>query len=210
VTETDSASPRRGLPTWAFALIVVGACFLAFVGIVLFMSPIHFTRESRDQLTCVNNQAQLAQVYLVATQGRPDANPRSGAALWLGYYGTLIKSGDERVFVCPDDPLAKAPETDTDRARYEHVDLAHAPRSLCSYAGRDFEKFPLDVTKSRSEPIGACVHHKDCAIVVFADGAVQKMTLAELGVESEGEMIVGPESKSPVLRVLRYGDASVR
>jgi len=61
-----------------------------------------------------------------------------------------------------------------------------------------------------SEPISACVHHKRCAIVAFANGAAQKMTLADLGIESDDDLIVGPDSKSPVLRVLRYGDGSVR
>lgn len=207
---SSAPPPRDGMPTWAFALVAVGTCFLAFVGIVLFMSPSCTSRDSRNQLTCMNNQSQLAQIYLVATQQSPAANPRSGAALWLGYYKTDVRRGDETVFVCPDDPLAKPPESDADRARYEHVELANVPRSLCSYAGRDFERFPLDPTKAGHEPIGACVHHKGCAIVVFADGSVQKTTLAELGLDSDDDKIVGPDSKSPVLRVLRYGDGSVR
>jgi hypothetical protein len=198
------------LPRWAFALVAVGTCFLAFLGVMFLMTPVCFTRESRNQLTCMNNQSQLAQSYLVATQGRPDANPLSDSALWLGCYGTSIKRGDEQVFVCPGDPLSNVPETDADRARYERVDLAHVPRPVCSYAGRDFEKFPLDPTKAATEPLGACVNHKGCAIVAYADGDVRKMTLAELGFDSDDGKIVGPDSKSPVLRVLRFGDGSVR
>jgi hypothetical protein len=156
----------------------------------------------------MNNQSQLAQAYLVDAYQSPASKPLSGAALWLGQYGTAVKPGNEQVFFCPEDPIAKA--SLVDRARYEHVDLARVPRALCSYAGRDFERFPLDSTKAASEPICACLCHPKGALVVFQAGDVRWMTLADLGLDSDDEKIVGPDSKSPVLRVLRFGDGSVR
>jgi hypothetical protein len=196
------------LPRWAFALVIVGVGFVVLVLAVLIFTP--QPKGIRHQLQCMDNQGQLAQTYLDASQHRPGWKPRSGPPLWLEGYGTSIKRGEEKAFVCPADPLAELPETDADRARYELVDLAHVPRSLCSYAGRDFERFPIDAAKAAKEPLGACVHHAHYAIVVFADGAARKMTLDELGLASDDDKVVGPDSKSPVLRVLRYGDGSVR
>src|SRR6185436_2486321 len=106
-------------------------------------------------------------------------------------------------------PVMSPPETEGERRVWDTVDLDHAPRELCSYAGRDFERFPLD-PKSDSEVIGACLNHRGGAVVVYSSGTALFLKLAALGVASDDEKTVGPESLSPVLRVVRYGDGSVR
>ena len=45
---------------------------------------------------------------------------------------------------------------------------------------------------------------------MYDDGDVDLLVPQELGLGPDDELTVGPESKSPVLRVLRFGDGSVR
>lgn len=163
--------------------------------------------ERNQRASCMNNLSQLGQIFLMWRQAHPDATvPFNGTALWLSYRKdrSEIRRGDERVLICPKDDDASVPETDAERQAWDDVDLAHPSGALCSYASRDFERFPLGPHPADKEPIGACLHHKGIAIVVFRYGDAQKMTLEELGLASDDEKIVGPESKSPVLRVLKY------
>src|SRR6185503_6806499 len=102
------------------------------------------------------------------------------------------------------------PTTDAERKLWDDVDLAHAPRALCSYAVRDFKRFPVDPVSTDPEVIAACIHHRRGAVVLYAGGDAQFVALAELGLSSDDDKTVGPDSKSPVLRVVRYGDGSVR
>jgi hypothetical protein len=209
----SSPPPRRGLPTWAFALIVVGATVIAFLGVCVILIPhvVSKPQELQRKLACMNNLSQLAQAYLVDVDtNKSKVQIHSGPALWLGYYKTAIKSGEESVFVCAGDPSAKFPTTAEDRAAYEHVDLDHVPRELCSYAGRDFERCPLDKSPGAKNVLGACLHHKGCAVIVTDAGDAMYLRLEELGLDSDDDKSVGPDSKSPVLRVLRYDDGSVR
>jgi len=205
--------PRRGLPTWGIVLIVVGALGIAFLAVSVFVAAtvVPKMQESQRKLECMNNLSQLGQIYLVdVVTNKTKARVHSGPALWLGYYKTEVKSGDERTFICPGDPSANLPTTAAERAPYEHVDLDHVPRALCSYAGRDFERCPLDTSPQARNVLGACLHHKGGAVVVYDAGDTNFVTLAELGLASDDDKTVGPDSKSPVLRVLRYGDGSVR
>jgi len=202
-----SDAPRRGrVPEWAIVIVAFAVIVTAISGIGPCGTP-----SSYPQLSCMNNLSQLGQIYVAhAIKDREAARPRSGPALWLGWYGADVRRGDERVFLCRSDPLVYLPDTEEQRARYKNVDLAHVPRSLCSYAGRDFERFPIDEKSMEKRPIGACLSHKRGAVVVFDGGDAQFMSLEELAISSDDDKIVGPESKSPILRVLRYGDGSVR
>jgi prepilin-type processing-associated H-X9-DG protein len=163
-------------------------------------------QEDVRRLTCMNNLSHHGQAYLVTARRKAPAH--CGAALWVSFCKRI--AADPRVLVCPADARARRPETAEDRARYEIVDLDHVPRDLCSYPGRDFEKFPIDPKSHDKQPIGACLSHKGGAPVIYADGRVEWLTLEKLGLDSDDDKIVGPDSKSPVLRVLRYGDGSVR
>jgi hypothetical protein len=160
------------------------------------------------QLRCMNNLAQLDQCWLIMAQENiSKAQKYSGQALWLSMRKNqlMIQRGNERVLLCPSDSAAQSPKTDAEMKRWDDVDLSKSdqPAGLCSYAGRDFVNFPIDVASKEKEPIGACLHHPGGAIVAFEGGDVQFLTLAELGLASEDEKKVGPDSKSPLLRKLR-------
>jgi hypothetical protein len=195
----------------AAVVLVVVLLIAAFVSMVAVVAP--GRGESHPRLTCMNNLSQLGQVYVVeAMKDFERAQRLSGTALWLSYRKgrTQIKPGYERVLLCPDDPLVDAPDTAAKQAAYDGVDLSRAPRSLCSYAVRDFERFPIDPKSPEKQVIAACIHHKRGAIVVYDAGDATRLSLEELGLASDDEKTVGPASKSPVLRVVRYGDGSVR
>lgn len=209
----DARPAKKGIPGWAIALILtfVGLPFLAgVVGTVAIVVP--KMRESQRRTGCMNNLAQLGQIWLVQTQMDPrHAQPYSGPAALLAFRkdGARVRRGDERIFVCAGDPAGHVPETEADRNAYDDVDLAKVPRSLCSYAVRDFRAFPLG-DGDEKEPIAACLNHRRGAVVLFEGGDVQFVSLEKFGLSEYEDMIVGPDSKSPMLRKLRFGDGSTR
>jgi hypothetical protein len=207
-------APKTGMPTWVIVLIVVGALFLfvipACVATVAIVVP--KMQETKRRTVCMSNLQALGEVFLTERMGDPKRKLRSGPALFLEWRSTTseIKRGNEKALICPGDVLARLPETEDDKKAWDRVDLDHAPRNLCSYAVRDFARFPLAPNAPDKAPIAACLNHKGGAVVLFDAGDVQFVPFEELGVQSHDEMTVGPDSKSPLLRVLRYGDGSVR
>jgi hypothetical protein len=156
--------------------------------------------------TCMEHLSQLGQIYLLLAQdNHAKAQKWSGPALWLSMRRNAaeIKRGEERVLLCPLDQAARPSSSDAERKAWDDVDLAHPASGLCSYAGRDFVNFPLNLKSSDKEPIGACLHHPGGVSFVFDGGDAQFLSLAELGLASDAEKIVGPDSKSPLLRKLR-------
>jgi hypothetical protein len=206
---------KKGLSTTAIVLIVLGAVgFLVVVGVVATVAiVVPKMKVQQQRVACLNNLSQLGQLQLMLAAEHPDRPPsHSGPALFLSYRkgGVEIRRGDERSLLCPADEKARLPETEDDRQAWDDVDLAHAPRSLCSYAVRDFERFPIDPKKGAREPIAACLNHEGIVVFVFSAGDAQFVKLHELGLATDDDKIVGPDSKSPLLRVLRFGDGSVR
>ena len=104
--------------------------------------------------------------------------------------------------VCPADDEAFVPTVRADRYVWDDIDREHPPKGLCSYAGRDFPANPIGAGDTKAI-IGACLHHAGGALVARADGTVEFVTLKDLGIASDAEKTVGPDSKSPLLRVLR-------
>jgi hypothetical protein len=198
--------PRRpdgGLQVWVIVVIVVvcvGALIVAGAAAVV----VPRMRERQRQIDCMHNLSSLAQTYLVASQERPESKPPSGPALWFAGLGKRVEVEDAKKLCCPADTNVHAPEVDADCAKYERVDRKRVPRSLCSYAARDFERFPLDKKSPTRQPIGACLCHPGFVLVAFEGGDVQILECPD------DFKTVGPNSKSPVLRVLRFGDGSVR
>jgi hypothetical protein len=206
---------KKGMPTWAIVLIVVGALGIVVVGLKIVTTVaivVPEMQETQRRLSCKGNLSQLAEVFLIRRMQSPKVAPRSGPALFLEWRSTTseIKRGQEKILVCPGDPSAKFPTAEADWTAWDRVDLDHAPRALCSYAVRDFARFPLPAKPTGGEPIAACIHHPGGAVVAFAAGDTEFVTLQGLGLRPQDEMTVGPDSKSPLLRVLRYGDGSVR
>ncbi len=108
----------------------------------------------------------------------------------------------EHFMLCPADDAAFVPTVKADSYLWDEADREHPPVGLCSYAGRDFVGSPPGKDE-KDAVIGACLHHPGGAVVAHADGAVEFVTLKDLGIASDDEKTVGPHSKSPLLRLLR-------
>jgi hypothetical protein len=205
------AARSGGLSTKAIILIVAGVLALpvcaGLVTAVAIMVP--KMQETARRTTCMSHLSGLTGFYLSdAMADRARAQRWSGSSLWLAMrrQGTPVLRGQEKTLLCPGDVMVRLPETESERSAWDNVDLEHPPRELCSYAGRDFAAFPIDPAERGPHPIGACIHHRGGAVVAFDDGSCQFMTKEDLGLEHDDEMVVGPESASPVLSVLRGGD----
>ena len=121
------------------------------------------------------------------------------------------------MLICPGDNSVCFPDTAEARARYDAVNLDAPPADLCSYAVRDFARFPIDPAKAADEPVVACVGrgsgaawcacHKDTFQIGFADGDVRTFTRADLGIAPGAPPVLGPTSPSPLLRVLCFTPA---
>jgi hypothetical protein len=166
-------------------------------------------QETKRRTQCMSNLSELLVRHVTASMDDPKQAARwSGSSLWLAQRrgGMRVRRGEETLLICPGDALARPPVSESDRAEWDSVDLDHPPRHLCSYAGRDFAAFPIDPTGEEKNPIGACVHHRGGAVVAFDTGDVQFFTREQLGIAPDAKITVGPDSASPMLRVLRGGN----
>jgi type II secretory pathway pseudopilin PulG len=172
-------------------------------------------QESQRQLTCMNNLSQLGQVYLMqAQENRSKAQKYSGVSLWLSYRknGNDIKRGDERVLICPGDQGVLLPETDEDKKKWDNVDLMNPSGDLCSYAARDFVNFPINIENKDKEMIGSdrqgpnqrTAHHKGVIVCVYEGGDAQKESREALGINSDSDIVIGPEAENKALKTMAY------
>jgi hypothetical protein len=163
-------------------------------------------KETARRTECMSHLSELSMGFVMKQLEDPKAAQRwSGSSLWLAMRRNVPHAGDGRdtMLLCPGDVAAMPPGGTAD---WNGLDLERPPRELCSYAGRDFARFPIDENDVKKQAIGACVHHRGGAVVAFDAGDVQFMTREELGLEPDADIKTGPDSASPVLRVLRGGD----
>ena len=190
------------LGQWAIVLLVVAV-------LVTSVAAVPPGPERDPHLSCMNNLSQLGQIFLMDVQDKRLDPTLHGSAQILSWGG--VRHGDERVYFCPEDDRA-VPETPEERRAFHPADAAALRRAvgLGSYAVRDFERFPLDPKSTEKQIIlcdrlgddGRAVRHEDVIIAVFADGDAQKLTRDDLGIGPDDPIVVGPESPSPVLRVM--------
>jgi hypothetical protein len=204
-----AAALARGGGLSARASVLIGGLLVvgAVVAIPVIMLP-KMLEPSRITL-CRSNLGELSQIHVRRTmEDRGAAERWSGSSLWLAMRRDRrdIGVGRERVLLCDGDGCADVPSATDDLSAWDEVDLQNPARELCSYAGRDFATLPIDPDDETPHPIGACVHHRDGAVVAFDDGTVSFMERAELGLTPDDDIVCGPESKSPILRVLRGGE----
>lgn len=203
---------RRARSTLIAFCVLSAAIAFAVLGVT---GVIRLPHAPNSRFACANNLSQLGGLYVVRTEG-PAWRPRSGPALFLGWRkdGT-IRPGEEAVLVCPGDQSVTPPDTPEARARYDTVDLDHPPADLCSYAIRDFKRFPLDPESSEPQVIAVCVgrdgtlRHKGGVNVLYDNGSarfVEISELEELGLPSGAKPVPGPDSPCPILRVVRFGE----
>ena len=156
----------------------------------------------------MRNLLNLGQTLLsMPDDEQQEAKKLRGVSMLLAWR----KSGriDERLLRCPVDPDLRALD-DAARGAYDGVDLANPPDDLCSYAVRDFERFPFPSDGSEQKEILACCrngrdgrtsHHRGGGVIVlFGEGDVQWMTPEQLGFAPGEAIVVGPGSKSELLK----------
>jgi hypothetical protein len=169
-------------------------------------------RESPPWGKCIDNLSRLVNVLLMNTMTRPAAGQKwSGPSIWLDMRktGADVKRGDESILICPCDKSAHVPSTEAEKRAYDDVDLNRPASGLCSYVGRDCSAYPIPAATELASGfggpvvVGACLHHPGGVVIANLRGGVEFLTLEELGLSSEAEKIVGPTSKSPLLRGLR-------
>lgn len=196
---------KKGLSTLAIVLIVVGGVVGLFLMIVVGAAAVVVPQmqERQQRLTCQQNLNQLGSLFAMIEMGarKPPAH-RSGPALFLGWRKDKdwIQGGKEDVLVCPGDEVVNPLLTDADRRRYDTIDLANPPRDACSYAVRDFGRFPVPKGGDQPEILAACTHHTKGVNVVYVDGQVKFYEWVELGLTGPEDADVGPDAKSPILR----------
>ena len=188
---------RRGLSMKVIVLTVAAGVAGAATSFAIMLPKM---RETERRTTCMKNLLELSHVYFEdMLENGPKARRWSGPAMWL----SRRQRGAESRLLCPEDATVRSPVTDADRAAWDDANLADPRRDLCSYAGRDFANFPIDSCRNA---IGACVHHRGGVIVAFDIGDVRFFTREQLGISEDDEIRCGPESASPLLRMLVGGN----
>jgi prepilin-type processing-associated H-X9-DG protein len=196
----------------------MGAVFLLVLVCGVLMTP-GLNSTVHPQTRCANNLRQFGGLFTSESMEHGVA-AEGGVALFLSYRRKgFIQREREWIFVCPHDPDAREPTTTADSRSYDTVDLtdAEALGALCSYAVRDFARFPIAddgtdpetgevawIACDRQGKDGRTPHHDDGLNVLFADGAVQFKDRAFLGIAPEDPIIVGPGSPHPELRKMAF------
>jgi hypothetical protein len=206
-------APGRGRTWLLWAVALAAAVILFFVAVGLWVGRGHRgQRAVLRQVECMSNLSKLTECYArTAGAGRLDPSLHGSAQLLSWFGPNELRLLDERTLVCPGDEAVVVPEDDAARRAFHPDDAAalRAARGLGSYAVRDFERFPVDPASKEKQPIlcdrqgadGRTPHHRDCIVVAFADGDVQKMTEEGLGIAPDEPIVVGPDSPTPLLRV---------
>jgi prepilin-type N-terminal cleavage/methylation domain-containing protein len=199
-----------------FTLIEIMVVIAIIAGLVTTVAIVVPKMQEQQRRTgCLNNLSQLGQVFLMEKQENPaKAMKYSGVALWLSYRknASSIKRGEEKSLWCPGDNGVVLPETEDDKKKWDNVDLDNPSDDLCSYAARDFKNYPLNVEakdkqiigSDRQGPNGRTMHHQDVIVCVFEGGDAQFMKRAELGVNTENPIVIGPEAENAMLKQVVY------
>jgi prepilin-type N-terminal cleavage/methylation domain-containing protein len=202
-----------------FTLIEIMVVIAIIAGLVTTVAVVVPKMQERQQrLGCMENLRQLGTLYKAAEMdSRQKAQKWSGVSLWLAMRknGDPVKSGNERVLICPADQGVQIAETDADRQQWDNVDLASPPDNLCSYAGRDFVNCPFKVENPGKEVLGCdrqgangmSMQHPNGIVIFFNEGDVQFMTREELGVSAGKEIVIGPDADAAMLKTVIYRKA---
>ena len=181
----------------AFVIVLSGGTWLFFSSHGSQVTPL---------TTCANHLRQLGGI--LTSESMEHGHPETGGVPLLIEYCRrgFIQRGREKILTCPSDPDVGVPLPEL----FDAVDVtdAKALGRLCSYAVRDFERYPLDEKSETAQWImcdrqgtdGRTDHHHDGINVLFDDGAVQFRDREALGLGPDESIVVGPDSPHPELR----------
>jgi prepilin-type N-terminal cleavage/methylation domain-containing protein len=188
-------------------ILVSMTILAALASAALILVPV--AQERSRRAVCAQNLRDLGGAYQLWQMESPGAAPHPGSAVFLEWRKErrMIRFGEEDKLLCPGDPSALYPQTDSDRARWDDVDLASPDPSLCSYAARDTRRHPIGggvrriIACDRQGADGRTPHHDGGLNVLYDDGAVVFVTRRQLGLDDpDAPLRVGPESEVAVLR----------
>ena len=180
-------------------ILVVITIIAALIGMVAAVIPRAVVANRKVQ--CQSNLRNIGGVLMERLVNGKMGSRGGPAMLLQAYTLALIREGDERVFLCPNDPAWEESGKPGFSGRYRRIDLDHPDPALCSYRVRDTKRFPLRSDSTRKEPLAACPHHEDGVTVLYDDGSVQFLDRAALGLGPKDPVVVGPGSPAEVLRV---------
>jgi prepilin-type N-terminal cleavage/methylation domain-containing protein len=180
-------------------ILVVLAILAALMGLVA--GGIVRAQRANRNLQCQNNLRTLGAILSERATMKGFSSRHGQGVLLETYVLGLVKEGDERVFLCPNDPA----HADSHRAgfgdRYARIDLDRPAEGLCSYLVRDRKRHPWSLDSRRKEPIALCPHHGDGVMVLHDDGSVLFLDREALGLEAGAPIVIGPESGVEMLRM---------
>jgi prepilin-type N-terminal cleavage/methylation domain-containing protein len=203
---------RRAQGFTLIEIMVVIAIIAGLISTVVIVVP--KMQENQKKLTCQQNLSGLGKIFVTWRSTNMGKPPYDGQALFLSWRTkkSEIRQGDESVLICPGDQNVVQPNTPEAQAAYNDIDLKNPPTDKCSYAVRNFSKFPFDVESPRKEPVasdrqgpdGRTMHHRDGIVVCFDDAACKFMTREELGIATDSPIVVGPDASHEDLKKLIY------
>jgi hypothetical protein len=187
----------------------IGAVLLVFGAVRVFEQ----VRAHQSSATCQDHLRMLGGVMVHRAEQSGTFLPAEGTTgLIMLYRDDSVAHGREWVFKCPGDDAVPVPDGAV-ADRYATADLSDraALQSLCSYAVRDFARFPVEPGDSsawilcdRQGLDGRTPHHRGGLNILRADGAAMFKRREELGLALDGPIVVGPDSPHPELRKMIF------
>jgi len=217
-TEADETLPPRKprtrlAPGQLFRYFLGVTAFLAALILVLAIATVpRLDSRGRPITRCRNHMRALLPYVLLHHEAMAARAKGTGAPILLALHGHEVPPGREEIFTCPGDPAVGAAVGMRNLGRYDSEDIMDATddQPLCSFAVRDFARFPLEgkepqwVLCDREGDDAQTPHHSRGLIVALSNGTFARLSRADLGLAEDEPIIVGPDSPHPELRKMLY------
>jgi prepilin-type N-terminal cleavage/methylation domain-containing protein len=189
-------------------IMVVLAIIATLVAAVSVGIPMVKQRSMR--LQCQRNLSGMGVIFTNYLMEHPGKPKYSGVALFLSFRKNKdIKVGQEKdSLLCPGDMGVTFPTSPEDSEKWDAVILESPPADMCSYAVRDFDKYPMKMDSPEQQIIacdrqgsdGKTPHHEGGLLVLFDSGSAKWMEKDALGLVGDQQIVVGPDSENKDLK----------